>query len=75
MKAGMILGYVEGKATGENLDQELESDQTARYKQLSGNTPLTDDLQFIWAKDAAVSCRRPIIVTSAKGGRYAGAQM
>ena len=32
MKAGMILGYVEDKAIGENLDQVLKSDQIARYK-------------------------------------------
>jgi hypothetical protein len=34
MKAAMILGYVENKTVGENLDQILKSDQIARYKAL-----------------------------------------
>jgi hypothetical protein len=37
MKVAMILGYVEDKTIGENLDQVLRSDQIARYKQLSNN--------------------------------------
>src|SRR5208282_6392430 len=44
MKAGMILGYVEDKTIGENLDQVLKSDQITRYKQLSNNILLTDYL-------------------------------
>ena len=32
MKAAMILGYVENKTIGENLDQILKSDQIDRYK-------------------------------------------
>lgn len=60
VKAGMILGYVEDKAIGENLDQVLKSDQIARYKQLSGNILLTDYLQFIWLKDGKVSAREQI---------------
>ena len=31
MKAAMILGYVENKTIGENLDQILKSDQIKRY--------------------------------------------
>jgi hypothetical protein len=61
MKDGMILGYVEDKAIGENLDQVLKSDQIARYKQLSGNILLTDYLQFIWLKDGKVSAREQIV--------------
>lgn len=60
MKAAMILGYVEDKAIGENLDQVLKSDQIARYKQLSSNILLTDYLQFIWIKDGKVNGREPI---------------
>jgi hypothetical protein len=37
MKAAMILGYVENKTVGENLDQILKSEQIARYKALSTN--------------------------------------
>src|SRR6266481_9780606 len=47
-KSGLILGYVENKAIGENLDKVLKSDQIARYKTLSQNIVLTDYLHFIW---------------------------
>jgi N-6 DNA Methylase len=47
-KPGLILGYVENKAIGENLDKVLKSDQITRYKTLSQNIVLTDYLHFIW---------------------------
>lgn len=60
MRSGMILGYVEDKAIGVNLDEVLKSDQITRYKQLSGNILLTDYLQFIWLKDGKVNGRELI---------------
>jgi hypothetical protein len=60
MKAAMILGYVENKTVGENLDQVLKSGQIARYKALSNNILLTDYLQFIWIKDGKVNGREII---------------
>jgi hypothetical protein len=48
VKGGLILGYVENKAIGENLDKVLKSDQIKRYKSLSQNIVLTDYLHFIW---------------------------
>jgi hypothetical protein len=60
MKAAMILGYVENKTVGENLDQILKSDQIKRYKALSNNILLTDYLHFIWIKDGKVN-RRELI--------------
>lgn len=60
MKAAMILGYVENKTVGENLDQILKSDQIKRYKALSNNVLLTDYLQFIWIKDGKVNGREVI---------------
>ncbi|MDR3406986.1 MAG: N-6 DNA methylase [Methylovirgula sp.] len=57
MKAGMILGYVEDKTIGANLDEVLKSDQIARYKQLSNNILLTDYLRFVWLKDGKVNGR------------------
>ena len=60
MKAAMILGYVENKTIGENLDQVLKSDQIARYRKLSNNILLTDYLEFIWIKDAKVNGRERI---------------
>jgi hypothetical protein len=47
-KGGLILGYVENKAIGENLSKVFKSDQIAKYKSLSDNILLTDYLQFIW---------------------------
>jgi hypothetical protein len=47
-KGGLILGYVENKPIGENLDRVLKSDQITRYKSLSQNIVLTDYLHFIW---------------------------
>jgi hypothetical protein len=47
-KAGSIIGYVENKAIGENLDKVLKSEQIARYKSLSQNIILTDYLHFAW---------------------------
>src|SRR3984893_16101713 len=60
MKSAMILGYVEEKTVGENLDQVLKSEQIARYKKLSNNILLTDYLEFIWIKDAKVNGRERI---------------
>jgi len=47
-RQGMILGYVENKGIGENLDKVLKSDQITRYRSLSDNILLTDYLHFIW---------------------------
>ena len=47
-KGGLILGYVENKQIGENLDKVLRSDQIKRYRELSDNIVLTDYLRFIW---------------------------
>ena len=47
-QSGTILGYVETKQVGENLDQVLKSDQLKRYRSLSDNILLTDYLHFIW---------------------------
>ncbi len=46
-RAGMILGYVEVKEIGANLDKVLKSDQIAKYRKLSDNIVVTDYLQFI----------------------------
>ena len=47
-RQGMIVGYVETKAVGKNLDHVLKSDQLKRYRSLSDNILLTDYLHFIW---------------------------
>ncbi len=47
-RQGSILGYVEVKEIGENLDKVLKTDQIKRYRTLSDNILLTDYLQWIW---------------------------
>ena len=47
-RRGMILGYVENKAIGENLDKVLKSDQIKRYRTLSDNILLTDYSHWVW---------------------------
>jgi hypothetical protein len=54
MSRGLILGYVENKAIGENLDKVLKSDQMRRYKALSENIILTDYLHFIWISNDGI---------------------
>lgn len=47
-RSGMILGYVEVKEIGANLDKVLKSPQIAKYQTLSDNIIVTDYLQFVW---------------------------
>jgi type I restriction-modification system DNA methylase subunit len=46
-----ILGYVENKALGTDLNPVLKTDQIDRYKKLSGNILLTNYLDWIWIKE------------------------
>jgi hypothetical protein len=68
-KAAMILGYVEDKTIGENLDQVLKSEQITRYKKFSNNILLTDYLQFIWIKDGNDNGRATIAVSDDLKGK------
>ena len=52
-----ILGYVENKALGVNLEEILKSDQISRYKKLSNNIVLTNYLDWIWLKDGKIQDR------------------
>lgn len=45
---GMILGYVENKAIGEDLKRVAKSDQIAKYLKLSPNILITDYLHWLW---------------------------
>lgn len=56
-RPGQILGYVEVKEIGTNLDKELKSDQIAKYRKLSSNIILTDYLEFIWIDETRVRAR------------------
>jgi hypothetical protein len=55
---GMILGYVEVKEIGANLDKVLKSDQIAKYRSLSGNIVVTDYLQFIRIDETGMVLQR-----------------
>ncbi len=47
-QSGMILGYVEAKDVGVNLDHVLKSDQIKKYQQLTANLLITNNLEWIW---------------------------
>jgi predicted helicase len=55
-----ILGYLENKKIGENLDQFLKSDQILKYNRLSGNLILTNYLEWIWLKDGEIVKRETL---------------
>ncbi len=59
-----ILGYLETKPIGENLDTVLKSDQIAKYKRLSGNLILTDYLEWLWLKDGRIINRETLCYSS-----------
>ncbi len=62
-----ILGYLETKPIGDNLDVILQSDQIAKYKRLSGNLILTDYLEWIWLRDGAIIQRETLCYPSDAG--------
>lgn len=66
---GMILGYVEVKEIGTNLDKVLKSDQIKRYRELSDNIVLTDYLQWIWIDGAHVKAREALAFPTDLGAR------
>ena len=55
-----ILGYLENKKIGENLDAILKSKQLTNYKQLSSNILLTNYLEWIWLKDGQIIQRETL---------------
>ena len=66
-----ILGYLETKPIGENLDTVLKSDQIAKYKRLSGNLILTDYLEWLWLKDGRIINRETLCYPSDVGNHKA----
>jgi N-6 DNA Methylase len=69
-RAGLILGYVENKHIGENLDGVLKSDQITRYKSLSQNIVLTDYLCFVWISKNGVQRERLCHATDLESPRF-----
>ncbi len=45
-----IIGYIENKKIGENLEIIIKTEQIQKYRQLSDNILLTNYLDFIWIK-------------------------
>lgn len=68
-RQGMILGYVEVKEVGTNLDKVLKSDQIKRYRTLSGNILLTDYLQWMWIDAERVKGRELLAYPTDLEGR------
>ncbi len=66
-----ILGYLETKPIGDDLDAVLQSDQIAKYKRLSRNLILTDYLEWIWLRDGAIIQRETLCYPSDAGNRKA----
>lgn len=60
-KPGEIIGYVEVKEIGANLDKVLKSEQIAKYRKLSGNIILTDYLDFLWLDERGVRERARLV--------------
>jgi hypothetical protein len=70
VKSGLILGYVENKAIGENLDKVLKSDQIKRYRSLSQNIILTDYLHVIWVNKDGIQRETLCHVTDLENPRF-----
>ena len=66
-----ILGYVENKKIGADLDAVLRSDQIRKYTKLSGNIVLTDYLEWLWLKDGRIAKRERLCAASDVGRRQA----
>ena len=66
-----ILGYVENKKIGTDLDAVLESKQIAKYTKLSGNIVLTDYLDWVWLQDGQVAKRERLCSAGDIGRRQA----
>ena len=66
-----VVGYLENKDIGEDLDAALKSDQLTKYRQLSGNIILTDYLEWIWLRDGHIIKRETLCYLSDVGNHKA----
>lgn len=64
MRDARIIGYIENKAPGENLDKVLKSAQIKKYLQLNDSLIITDYLQWIWLKDGRIAARETLAYPS-----------
>ncbi len=66
-----IVGYLENKKVGEDLDAVLKTAQIDKYKKLSDNVVLTDYLEWIWLRDSHIIKRESLCDSSDAGNRKA----
>lgn len=66
-----IVGYLENKKIGADLDAVLKTPQIANYQKLSGNLILTDYLEWLWLKDGHIIKRETLCYPSDVGNRKA----
>jgi hypothetical protein len=66
---GRVLGYVEVKEIGANLDKVLKSEQIKKYRTLSDNILLTDYLQWVWIDRERVKSREILAYPTDLEGR------
>ncbi|MFM8607803.1 MAG: N-6 DNA methylase, partial [Hyphomicrobiales bacterium] len=59
-----IIGYVENKKIGENLDKILKTEQIAKYQTLSRNIIVNDYLEWIWLRDGKIVAREKLCYES-----------
>lgn len=53
-KEDFVIGYLENKKIGENLDKILKSPQIQKYRDLSENLIITDYLRWIWFYEGSI---------------------
>jgi len=53
-----MIGYIETKKMGENLDKILQTEQIRKYRELSPNLLITNYVEFVWIKDEMIQHER-----------------
>ncbi len=57
-----IIGYIENKKIGENLDKILKTSQIKKYLELSDNILLTNYLEFVWLNIREIDKKKEIVI-------------
>ena len=69
-QAGMIVGYVENKAIGKNLDDVLKSAQITKYKELTNNLLVTNYLEWIWLHNGVITRENLCYLTDLESRKF-----
>ena len=70
-----IVGYLETKKPGEDLDSVIRSPQIEKYKKLSSNLIVTDYVEWIWLRDDKEVGREKLCCHDDIGTRGVGAKL